>query len=148
MTDPTFRVVNDQRVDSFDFKGSINTINHTSEQLAYFTVTGDVVKFPARNTHVKANGTLVVNWNLRGIDATGPLGIQGENLVIYNNTNRSMLVQEDDVLASVGNRIRVPADGGFYSVASTSSATFIYDRADNHWLMICCDHQDNTPPPP
>lgn len=142
MTTPPFRVVNDQHVDSFDFKGNISTANHTSEQLVYFTVTGDITDFPSRNTHVKANGVLQADWNLRGIDATGYLGVPGQDLVIYNNTGVFMFVVDDDVTAPVGNRIRAPTNGNAFAIAHKSSATFMYDRADNHWLMVCCDFQN------
>jgi hypothetical protein len=131
----TFKVFSDDLVDNYNFRGDIHTRFHTSENLVYLTVTGDEILFPSDNSHIEALGTLGAPWNLRGIDALGPLGVNGQDLVIINNTSQNMVVTNDDGAAAIGNRIYVP--GGLpYAVIPRSLATFMYDRSHEHWFLV------------
>jgi hypothetical protein len=138
------RVFNDITIDGAFLRTNINTQGHTSEQLVYFNFTGDIASFPSSNTYVKVVGSLIAPFNIFGIDATGYKGVNGQDLTIYNGTNQQIFIINDSVSAIPGNRIFTPSSGGVFNVLPTTSARFIYDRAAEHWLMICCEFQVNN----
>lgn len=71
------------------------------------------------------------NYRITGIIG----GVDGRMIILYNNTDKDMLLRHDDANSQAGNRIYC-CEEGQYSVKSYGAVILMYDGATGYWLTI------------